>query len=53
MSTEPGHSLGSTGPLAVRRLRPQEKERVKKEREALEAKFKVAYVDGQPEPVGG
>jgi hypothetical protein len=31
----------------------QEKERLKKETEAAQAKFKIAYVDGRAEPVGG
>jgi hypothetical protein len=29
----------------------QEKNKIKEEKEAAEAKYKVAYVDGRPEPV--
>lgn len=30
---------------------PQEKEKIKQERDTAEAKYKVAYVDDRPEPV--
>lgn len=30
---------------------PQEKERIKKEKDVSEAKYKVAFVDGREEPV--